>query len=297
MIVYEIKKDSEGNVKRTFRYHESITSIPRISILASSLRKLREKKGLSLEEVAKSLGFSDLPKTIDTIYAIEQEFVLASEYIDRLLTFYEVSEEEIAEILKQNNRAYEIFKETYTKKPKESNNGIGPYFSLLIDNLELLYKHIDFILSDPKYARISIGSSRFMQPGGGITQRNLFLAELLPLWQNSSWVRYCPKCGEKHLHVYFVQKMGFFTYTCHIIGFCTNCNSIQSAYPNKALPRFAGPIYDVQLESYVKDENGEIIKKMSKYNVPLGVKLPASPLKLEDILAILKEKEAEANNK
>ena len=72
------------------------------------LKQTRENKGLTIEEVAKLLGYHDIAKTMSTLTSIEDGYTNLANYFGKLLDIYEISNEEIKKAVIKHNIAEDI---------------------------------------------------------------------------------------------------------------------------------------------------------------------------------------------
>ena len=110
----------EIRTKKTGETHRVITSCITDSYSGKGsftvfMKQRRKKKNLTIEDVAKLLGYNDLDKTIDIITSMEEGYDIMANYLEKLVDIYEITDAEIEEAIEEHNSEMELDNEAKRK--------------------------------------------------------------------------------------------------------------------------------------------------------------------------------------
>ncbi|HPS31222.1 MAG TPA: helix-turn-helix transcriptional regulator [bacterium] len=164
------------------------------SIVGEFFKRTREERNLSILQVAKLFGFSNIDKTKRNIEDIERSGKHYPEYFRKLAEIYQIPFANV-NIITQYQKEFDLKKkELLHKITVEKEKRTELFFLKVIDSLPFLFRHFDRIVCDPDYYFIPMPGSCF-SAAYMKSRPELYLGELLTLWKNGKWTSECSVCG------------------------------------------------------------------------------------------------------
>jgi len=256
-MILQFREDSKKGLVLT-KANQNYQKFYRPNVIGDYFRALREKHGYSIKELAKKMVFKNINKTMAHLEEIESGGYrhLMENYLTELLNFYGIEQEMLSILLKKSSEADRRYSRLVAK-----------HHRVVTDNVPLFLANIDFILSDDRFYFARLQGSYFSAAYVGWYRTEVYLGELLQLWEKGDWIEKCPTCGGD---AYLISAAGSVLSGCGGgTVFCTHCEA--SGHLRKSFGKFYGALREIPrrdlpdgLVAFSVEAVFEYLKELSK---------------------------------